>query len=207
MIRTFGEFTNDNVGTISLAFFSNGECLLCFSLSIHHHMCKQGRLRSFSSLVLSMFYRPTDEQDRSFLTQQSESVCKDVKLFSGKLKILGHITRLGSCNTPFKLFAKGVCYGLCAYTQIISRDLLHSILPSVSILSYPLFSFSLLQLFVFSYSFVPFVFSGLFECRPCVCSSERVQVTSRHRLCSHETNKASPSRGITGSTIMRGEGT
>ena len=61
-------------------------------------------------------------------------------------------------------------------------DLLHFTLPSVSILAFSLFSllscsFSLLHWFLSS--------------SPCVC------VTSRHRLCSQETNKASPTRGLT----------
>ena len=80
------------------------------------------------------------------------------------------------------VFVFVVCYGLCTYTQIISMDLLHFTLPSVSILAFSLFSllscsFSLLHWFLSS--------------SPCVC------VTSRHRLCSQETNKASPTRGLT----------
>ena len=102
MIRTFVLFTNNDVDTVFLAFSRNMECIFWFLLYIHHHMCKWGRLRSFSPRDFLLFYRPTDEQDRWFLTRQSDSmrnyrsretVCEDIKFPSGKNKILSHITR------------------------------------------------------------------------------------------------------------------
>ena len=38
MIRTFVEFTSDNIHTVFLAFFHNRQCIFWFSLYNHHHM-------------------------------------------------------------------------------------------------------------------------------------------------------------------------
>jgi hypothetical protein len=89
-------------------------------------MCKRPRLRLFSSRVFLLFYRPTDEQDRWFLTRQSgstrhnrsrETVWEGVQLLSVKLKILGHMTRPGSCNTFSTLLPMGSS-NLGEYTNV-----------------------------------------------------------------------------------------
>ena len=70
-----------------------------------------------------------------------------------------------------------LCVMVCVHTQIISKDLLHCTLPSVSILSLSLLALlspSVVCFLLFIRpsrllrTVVPFVFSGLFKCRPCV---------------------------------------